>query len=156
MFSFHLIRIYILKLSLFPLLGDLFNKLILQDPKLLEWLNLHFKLIDEWIFTQHHFQIGLLLVDVLHFLREVFEPCDDFIDLFRVLLRLFVLGFVLEFVHLRLYFLDVFMEVSHLFLQFIFDLDSLIGQILFGILDEKYYAVDGCKCLDDRFVVFFV
>lgn len=95
-------------------------------------------------------------MDLFHFLRQIFEPCDYFIDLLGVGLSLFRHNLVFELVYLGLNLSNIFAEITHLLFQFVFNLDSLVSQVLFSVLDEKHNPIDCRKCLDNRLIIFFV
>ena len=95
-------------------------------------------------------------MDVVHFLSEIFESGDYFVDLFGIDVSLFRIRLSLKFFNLSLDLSNILVKITHLLFKFIFDLNSLVSQVLFGVLDEEDYSVDCRVSLLNRLIILLI
>ena len=114
----------------------------MQVPKLLEWLNVDLELINNGIFSQWKVKIGLLSVDVEHFLGQILQSLLDCFDFGDVVFGFLGLVVVLELEHVVLNVIELFLELLYLLEKTVLDVGSLTLELVLTLVNNLDDAID--------------
>lgn len=123
----------------------------MEVPKLFVWLDLFLEVSYKGIFLNIEVKIGLLFVNMDHFLSKSLQPLVDRFDFGDVVFRFLDLGVILELAHVVLNVFQFFHESVNLGGKTVLNLAPLTPELLLTGLYDSHDLIDPNKGLDHWF-----